>query len=201
MDFFLCFIPLFVAIDPIGILPSFIGLTQGLDRRALNRVVLQSVLTAIGVSLVFMTLGPPLLSYLGIEVGDFLIAGGALLFIISLRDMMSSRDPQVSRHPEDVGAVPIGVPLIAGPGLLTTTLVLAGQYGYLTTTAALLANLVLTAIFLFASRAITRVLGKNGAKTVGKIANLILAAIAVMLIRKGLVLVLAKTPQNFLFSY
>jgi multiple antibiotic resistance protein len=190
MTFFLCFIPMFVAVDPIGILPNFMALTGGLNRLQMRKVLSQSLLTALAVSVVFMVLGKWVLGYLGITVADFMIAGGALLFVFSLKDLTSSGAEERAPLDEGVGAVPIGVPLIAGPGLLTTLLVLVGQYGYLMVSVALTVNLALAGLCLVFSQALSRFLGKTGSRTVGKIANLLLAAIAVMFMRKGLVEIL-----------
>ena len=189
--FFICFIPLFVAVDPIGVIPNFIALTGGLDRSRLRKVLVQSMITAFAVSIVFMFVGQQLLGYLGITVADFMIAGGALLFVFSLKDLVSTGHEERASLDDGVGAVPIGVPLIAGPGLLTTTLVLVNQYGYLVVASALVANIVIAGLCLAFSQSISRFLGKTGTKTVGKIANLLLAAIAVMFMRKGLVEILA----------
>jgi len=191
MIFFLCFIPLFVAVDPIGILPNFMALTGGLDRRQMRKVLTQSLITAFAVSVAFMVLGQSVLGYLGITVADFMIAGGALLFVFSLKDLTSSGVENRAPLDDGVGAVPIGVPLIAGPGLLTTLLVLISQYGWLMVSAALIVNLVLAGLCLAFSQTLNRVLGRTGSRTVGKIANLLLAAIAVMFIRKGLVEILS----------
>lgn len=187
MTFFLCFIPLFVAVDPIGVLPNFMALTGGLNRVQMRRVLTQSVITALAVSLAFMFLGQSILGYLGITVADFMIAGGALLFVFSLKDLTASGELERVSADDGVGAVPIGVPLIAGPGLLTTLLVLVGQYGWLIVSVALVVNLVIAGLCLAFSQGISRVLGKTGSRTVGKIANLLLAAIAVMFMRKGVV--------------
>lgn len=191
MIFFLCFIPLFVAVDPIGILPNFMALTGGLDRKQMRKVLTQSLITAFAVSIAFMVLGQSILGYLGITVADFMIAGGALLFVFSLKDLISTGGEDRAPLDEGVGAVPIGVPLIAGPGLLTTLLVLVGQYGWLMVSVALTVNLILAGLCLAFSQALNKILGKTGSRTVGKIANLLLAAIAVMFMRKGLVEVLS----------
>ncbi len=188
--FFICFIPLFVAVDPIGVIPNFIALTGGMDRSRLRKVLVQSMITAFAVSVVFMFVGQQLLGYLGITVADFMIAGGALLFLFSLKDLMSTGSEERASLDDGVGAVPIGVPLIAGPGLLTTTLVLVNEYGYLVVAAALVANIVIAGICLAFSQSISRFLGTTGTKAVGKIANLLLAAIAVMFMRKGLIEIL-----------
>ncbi len=185
-EFWLCFIPLFVAVDAIGVLPIFLSLTEGLDPRRLRSVIRQSVVTASAAAIVFLAFGPSLLSFLSITVADFMIAGGILLLAISLVDLVTGEKRQRVADPDSLGAVPIGVPLITGPAVLATCILLATTHGKTVTAAAVLTNIVLAgAIFSFA-RPITRGLGRNGTRTLSKIASLLLAAIAVMLIRRGI---------------
>jgi len=108
--FWLCFVPLFVAVDAIGLLPLFLALTEGVKDRDLRRIILQSILTAAGVAIGFLVLGQAVLSLLGITVHDFMIAGGILLFGIAFSDILSSEKPQRAVDPESLGAVPLGVP-------------------------------------------------------------------------------------------
>ena len=94
-EFWVCFVPLFVAVDAVGVLPLFLSLTEGMDRARLRRVVIQSVITAAAVALAFLTFGPVLLRFLGITVPDFMIAGGVLLFAISLSDLLTKEHGHV----------------------------------------------------------------------------------------------------------
>ena len=109
-NFWLCFVPLFVAVDPIGILPLFLNLTEGIDAARRRRVILQSMMTASIVAVFFLLCGPALLSFLGITVQDFMIAGGLLLLAISLTNLLSGETRQRQMVAEEIGAVPIGVP-------------------------------------------------------------------------------------------
>ena len=186
--FWLCFVPLFVAVDAIGILPMYLSITEGLARRHLRKVLLQSVLTANVVALLFLFVGQATFRMLGITVADFMVAGGVLLFVIAMSDLVTARrlEKQAFPDPESVGAVPIGVPLMVGPAVLTTILILAEEYGRIPTVLATLSNLALGGLVFWGSRAIANLLGKAGTRTFSKIANLVLAAIAVMFIRKGI---------------
>ena len=184
-DFWLCFVPLFVAVDPIGILPLFLNLTEGIDAVRRRRVILQSMVTASVVAVFFLLCGPAFLAFLGITVQDFMIAGGLLLLAISLTGLLSGEARQRQMDSEEIGAVPIGVPLITGPGVLTTCILLAQTYGKPLTTLAALLNIALAGAALLAAERITRALGQAGTKTVSKIAGMLLAAISVMLIRRG----------------
>jgi multiple antibiotic resistance protein len=186
--FWLCFVPLFVAMDALGLLPLFITLTQGLDRARIRRVIFESVVTATAAALLFLFIGNSILSFLGITVADFMIAGGALLFVISLSDLIGSEKRRPEKDQDSVGAVPLGVPLIVGPGVLTATILLSSQYGTALTVAAIISNLAIVGIVFLLADSIIRVLGRAGTRTISKLANLILAAIGVMMVRKGVML-------------
>jgi len=184
--FWLCFVPLFVAVDAIGVLPMFMTLTKELDDSKIPRVIYQSVLTAVIVAFVFLLAGRALLNLLGITVADFMIAGGILLFVISISEMISTEKTMRQVDPESLGAVPIGVPLITGPAVLTTSIILLDAHGFFITSAAIFINIVIAGVIFFFSKYINSLLGKAGAKTFSKIASLLLASIAVMIIRKGI---------------
>ena len=184
--FWLCFVPLFVAVDAVGVLPIFFTLTEGFDKTALRRTIYMSVTTAMIVALSFLFLGKALIRFLGITISDFAIAGGILLFVISTNEMLSMNKRIRRIEPEVVGFVPIGVPLIAGPAVLTTILLLLNEYGMTMTVIATVLNVLIAGLVFMLSGVIIKIIGKNGARTVSRIANLLLAAIAVMMIRKGI---------------
>ena len=183
-DFLLCFVPLFVAVDAIGVLPVFLGLTERLSPAQRRRLIVQSVLTATAVAFVFVVGGSVLLRLLGITVADFMVAGGALLFVFSLTDLIAPHKAQALES-GSVGVVPIGVPLLAGPAVLTASVLLADQYGRAPVSAALVANMLLAGVVLALSGPINRALGTSGARVIQRVTLLLLAAIAVMTIRKG----------------
>lgn len=185
--FWLCFFPLFVAVDAIGVLPIFMTLTQDMDAKGVRRSIIQSVITATAVALVFLFLGTALLAYLGIQVADFMVAGGVLIFAIALSDMLRTIPANTALLDMDtLGAVPLGVPLIAGPAVLTTSLLLINAYGALPTAISVVVNILLAGAVFRLAPYIHNFLGKAGSRTVSKISNLLLAAIAVMMIRKGI---------------
>ena len=188
-EFWLCFVPLFIAVDSIGILPIYMSLTEGVEKRRLNKIILQSMATALAVALAFLIFGSFVLRFLNIGMADFMIAGGVLLFIISLKDLLSPEKTQqaITDH-ESLGAVPLGVPLIVGPGVLTTILLLTDQHGIFPTIAATVANILTAGVIFFLSHRIYRFLGRVGANIISKLSCLLLAAIAVMMIRKGIVM-------------
>lgn len=194
-NFWLCFVPLFVAVDAIGVLPLFVSLTEGMGTERRRKVLFQSVVTASIVAVSFLWFGPYLLEFLGISVQDFMIAGGLLLLVLSMNDILVGTKRRREADPDSLGAVPIGIPLITGPAVLTACILLTGMYGGWMTSAAAVVNISLAGVIFLVSDPVTRVLGKNGVKTVSKLASLLLAAIAVMLIRKGIMGFLALSGR------
>jgi multiple antibiotic resistance protein len=190
-DFLRCFVPLFIAVDAIGVLPIFLNLTEEMGRPQVKSVTLQSVGTAAAVALLFLALGRILLNYLGVSVADFLVAGGTLLFVLSLSDLLTAEKERRKVAIEAVGAVPLGVPLIAGPAVLTTGLLLLDTYGPVPTVAATVLNIGIAGVVFWYSRLINSVLGKTGSRILSKLASLLLAAIAVKMVRQGVVDILA----------
>ena len=182
--FWLCFLPLLVAVDAIGIVPLFIGLTEPVVPAQRQRILRQSVFTATAVALAFVFGGNALLRVLGVTVADFMVAGGALLFVFSLSDLIAPQ--RGSGVPADsLGAVPLGVPLLAGPAVLTTSMLLVDQYGRLPTAIAVIANMILAWVTLRFAELIHRLLGATGTRVIQRVMLLLLAAIAVMTVRKG----------------
>jgi multiple antibiotic resistance protein len=186
----LAFIPLFVAVDAIGVLPIFVSLTEGLESKEKNKIIVQSMLTAFLLAVSFILVGKLVFRLLGITIGDFMIAGGALLFCIAIIDLVNPTKQR--RMPsENLGAVPIGTPLIVGPAVLTTSLVIIPQYGLLPTMLSVIANILFAGLIFSSSLGLIRVLGEAGTKALSKIMSLLLAAIAVMLMRKGIMMFLS----------
>lgn len=182
----MAFIPVFVAVDAIGTLPIVTSLTEGLDEKQKDRIILQSMLTALCLSVGFVLVGKLVFRALGITMGDFMIAGGAILFCLAIIDIVNPIKRR--RMPDgDLGVVPLGTPLLAGPAVLTTSMLAVSEYGVLPTLISVVANILLAGLLFRFSLRLIKLLGKAGAKAMSKVSNLLLAAIAVMLIRKGLV--------------
>ena len=184
--FWLCFVPLFVAVDAFGALPFFATFTAKLHRPKIQRLIWQSMATATAVALLFLAVGRAVLRLLNITIADFMVGGGLLLFALSLHDLLSTQTERQRLDPESLGAVPLGVPLIVGPAVLTTVLLLMNEHGLFPTVIATVLNIFLAGVLFWFSDAILRGLGKAGIKTVSKVASLILASIAVMMVRKGI---------------
>jgi multiple antibiotic resistance protein len=181
------FIPLFVAIDPIGLAAIFLGLGQNIAPERRQKIADQAIWTGGLVALGFLFLGQSIFSALGISVGDFQIAGGLILFILAAKDLIQS-PAEPEKLPEDFGVVPLGMPLIAGPASITTLLVLAQNenIGVTVTLVALALNLLLVVLALHYSEWLGRKVGAVGMRAISKIVSMLLAAIAVSMIRGGL---------------
>lgn len=184
--FLLAFIPIFVAMDALGILPLYLGFTAHLKRRETRIVVTQSIVTAFLIGIVFLFLGRLIFKVLGVMVFDFKIAGGLVLLAIALRDILHY-EKTVKLPPDTMGAVPIGTPLVVGPAVLTTIIIMLDSYGASLTILSFVVNLMITWFVFLNAGAISNFLGKAGSKAISKIASLLLAAIAIMMMRKGIV--------------
>jgi multiple antibiotic resistance protein len=179
------FIPLFVAVDVVGIVPIYLSLTTGLGASDRRGVLRASLVVAGAVSVGFALLGKVIFVFLGITVSDFQIAGGLILLGVAGLDLLG-REPRGFAAGTDVGVVPLGVPIIAGPAVITTTMVLVDLYGPIVTILALVANFAIGGVVLAYARVVERVLGRVGARAASKIVSLLLAAIGVHWIRQGL---------------
>jgi len=179
------FIPIFIAIDVFAILPIFISLTIDMpDSR--KQIIRDSIFTALIVGLLFVALGEAIFKTLGITSDDFKIAGGLILVVLAISELI--RHEEESRKPAGrVGVVPIGVPLIVGPAVLTTILVLVDHYGIIPTILSLLLNLFIIWISFINAERIINLLGKGTIIGISRIMALLLASIAVMMIRLGII--------------
>jgi len=184
-QFLLSFIPIMVALDAPGTLPLYVGMTEGMDNQERKRIVRQSIITAFLVTVGFILVGRAIFNALGILVEDFMIAGGVVLLIIAIADVVRAGERKLERGPE-FGVVPLGTPLIAGPGTLTTALVLVGTTGYLPVILSLIVNLIIAWIMFAQADRIIRFIGLSGSRAFAKVASLILAAFAVKMIRSGI---------------
>ena len=185
-DFWLAFVPLFVAVDAIGVLPLFLSMTRSMEPRDVHRIVVRSIATAAAFALFFAVAGPAALKLLGITVLDFMVAGGLLLLALALRELLAEKEPQHRTDLMGLGVVPLGVPLVTGPAVLTTSILLVDQYGLPVTGVAIAANMLLAGLVFRFGGAIRHLLGGTGTSILSKVANLFLAAIGVMLVRRGI---------------
>ena len=183
--FLQAFIPLFIAIDPIGLAAIFLSLGSGVPIDIRRKIARQAAMTGGAVALLFLFLGQTIFTALGITVSDFQIAGGLILFVIAARELLHSAAEEPPKLADDFGVVPLGMPLIAGPASITTLLLLAQTLGVLVTLAALAVNLVLVVLAFAYSGKIGALIGSTGMRAISKIVSLLLAAIAVNMVRRG----------------
>ena len=184
-QFALSFTAVFVALDIIGTVPLYLSMTHHLSEAQRRRVVNSSMWVALVVAIVFVFSGEYIFRFLGIRIFDFKMAGGIVLLLVSLADLVGT--PEVkNRASGSSGIVPLAVPLITGPGVLTTLILQINASGHAMTLGALMLNYFLAWVILRNSQYVTRILGKDGTVVISKIAALLLAAIAVAMIRTGL---------------
>jgi multiple antibiotic resistance protein len=184
-SFIQAFIPLFIAIDPIGLAAIFLALGSGVPSETRRKIARQAAWTGGGVALLFLFLGQSIFSALGITVNDFQIAGGLILFMLAARDLLHSAAEVPPKLVDDFGVVPLGMPLIAGPASITTLILLAQTLGVAVTLAALAVNLLLVVLAFAYSEKIGSWIGSMGMRAISKIISLLLAAIAVNMVRRG----------------
>ena len=185
--FLQAFIPLFVAIDPVGLAAIFLALGKDVAPARRQKIARQATLTGGLVALGFLFLGQSVFKAVGISVSDFQIAGGLIIFILAAKELIQPAGLPASL-PEDFGVVPLGMPLIAGPASITTLLVLAETktIGLAITLAALAVNLVLVILAFAYSDWLGRKIRATGMRAISKIVSMLLAAIAVNMIRRGI---------------
>ena len=193
------FIILFVVVDPVGLAPIFAALTHGDTPAERRKTALKGTVIAGMIMLVFALFGDGLLRALGIGMPAFQMAGGALLFLLAV-EMVFARhsglrsttdsEQKEAEHKKDISVFPLAVPLIAGPGALTTVLLMVGRHDgdwrimTIVLAVALLVLLVTLIALLFAAR-IMKVLGETGANVVTRVLGIVLAALAVQFILDG----------------
>jgi multiple antibiotic resistance protein len=187
--YILTFIPIFVAVDAIGNIPLFISLVEGANKKERRKAITESVTTATVVAILFMLIGKWVLRIIGISIPDFQIAGGVLLFVISMRLLLpgASKALLSNGHDKDVGVFPLGTPLITGPAVLTTTLMMLDSFGIMPTFVSLVINMVIVWITLAKANLIMNLMGAGGTRAFSKIMYILLAAIGVMMVRRGIV--------------
>ena len=194
------FIVLSVVIDPIGVTPVFGALTRGGGEAYRRRMAVKGTVLAALILLIFALMGDWLLTTLGIGLPAFKIAGGLLLFLIAI-DMVFARhsggrsttgaEEQEARAKEDISVFPLAFPLIAGPGALTTILLMVGEahghaLDFLAMVAVLLVVLAVALLCLLGAGRLMKLLGETGANVVDRLFGVILAALAVQFVIDGI---------------
>ncbi len=183
--FLLSFIPLFVAFDVLGLLPIYIKFTAHMDKKTMVKHLRDSLLTAFIISLLFVIGGNRVMAYLGISMRDFLIAGGIVIFLTAIKDLILGHQAPATES-EYFGVVPLGIPLLAGPAVLATSVIIWNEYPFYYYLISLLLNILICWVVLYFSGFILKVLGRRVVEALSKVFSLMIASIAIMFIRKGI---------------
>ena len=180
-------VALFVVIDPIGSVPLFIALTKGMGSSDRKRVSTSAIITAASLLVVFAVAGTQILSLFGITIFSFMIAGGVLLFIVSVELLTHGvwRFGQAGSI-EDSGVVPLAFPLLAGPGAITSVIISFQSYGIVITMLSIAIVIGITYVVLLMINPIYRFLGRRGSTIVTRVFAVFIAAIAVQYIIQGI---------------
>jgi multiple antibiotic resistance protein len=189
------FATLFVVIDPPGLVPMFIALTQGMGPDQRRTIALRGCVIAAVMLTVFALLGEAVLGFIGISMSAFRIAGGLLLFLTAL-DMLFERRTQrrEGQHADpdhDPSVFPLATPLIAGPGAIASMILLVGQSGpgwtgTIAVISLMLAMVAVTYLFLLASPPLERMLGRTGTIVITRLLGMLLAALSVQFVIDGI---------------
>ena len=179
-------IALFIIVDPLGNIPIFVGLTENVPEAQRKKVYNTAVIVGTILLLVFAFTGEYILKIFGLSIYSFEIAGGILLLIIAIRILISGTHEDVE-SPESLGAVPIAIPLLVGPGAITTTIFNLQTYGTLIAILAVLVVLSVTWVILRYIGRIYKFLGKTGSLVIARVMALLIAGIAIQYILDGII--------------
>jgi len=178
-------IALFIIVDPFGNIPIFMGITGNLPDDQRKKVYNTAVLVGFALLLIFAFTGQEIFSLFGLSIYSFEVAGGILLLIIAIRILITGSMHENVESPESLGAVPIAMPLLVGPGAITTTILDLQAYGILIALIAVLIVLSLTWVILRYINNVYNFLGKTGSIVIARVMALLIAAIAVQYILTG----------------
>jgi multiple antibiotic resistance protein len=176
---------LFLVVDPFGSIPLFMGLTEKMTKIERRKVFNTATLVSVILLLAFAFAGQQILSIFGVSLFSFEIAGGILLLIIAVKILISGSLEDMSSSPESMGAVPIAMPLLVGPGAITTTILNLQSYGIAITARSVLIVLLLTWFILKYVDLVYRFLGKTGAIVIARVMALLIGAIAIQYLLLG----------------
>ncbi len=189
------FIPLFAVIDPFAALPLYMSLTAGLSEGQRRRIVKEASITAIVLLIFFEYLGIYILDFMGISIEALMIAGGLLMLMVSIEmvkegDKPRSTNKKTALHEEtgDVGIVPLGTPMLAGPGAISLVIILMGKYPgeSVSIAVSIISIVLLTSLIFLGANYISRIMGEKGARAFTRVMGLLVAAFAVQYILDGI---------------
>ncbi|MFA6888480.1 MAG: MarC family protein [Candidatus Woesearchaeota archaeon] len=179
LDFVKAFFALFVVMDAIGNIPIFALLEQKCSLKKQSHDITSAIYVAGALLLAFLFFGSAILLFFGITITSFKIAGGIILGILGIKLVLGIKFREKRAEEYEVAIVPLATPLITGPGVITTVIILVNQYGYIVTLVVSLLNLLITWFALRHANLLLKYIGKQGADAMTKIMGLILAAMGV----------------------
>jgi multiple antibiotic resistance protein len=179
-------IALFVVINPIGIIPLFANITQKMQKKERNMVIRTTVITAAALLMIFAAVGTQILSIFGITISSFMIAGGILLFVVSIELLTHGGWRFGGTVSDESGVVPLAFPLLAGPGAITAVILSYQTVGLTITMLSIAIVIGITYAVFYLSGTIYRILGRRGSLIVTRIFAVLIAAIAVQYVVDGL---------------
>ncbi len=184
--FLSAFVLLFSVLNVVGSAPIFLTLTGGLKRDR-RKIATYSVIIAMIILLIFAYVGLAVFQFLGITINDFKIAGGIILFIVAFQQLMGKFAVTTTPAAEEIAAFPIATPLLAGPGAISTVIIISSPpFTPILATLVILLNCLIAWVALIRSEMIYSILGSTGAKVLTRIMGLLIAAIAISFIRAGI---------------
>ncbi len=195
-EFLLIFIPMFVVIDPFGVMPIYLVMTSSMDRAAKLKTLRYSIVFATALLLAFALVGKAVLDYLSVSIDALMITGGLLLLVIGVTMLYEGDTPRsrrkgveeaeaVPQEPEDVAFVPLGTPMIAGPGAISVVIILTGTGDIPLVILSLLAIMVISAAILWQVGLVYKLIGNAGTRALTRVMGLITSAYAVQMIFDG----------------
>ena len=198
------FLPLFVAINIPGILPLYIGMTETFTAHDRRQLLIRALLAALVLAVLMLFAGQVIFDTLGITLNDLRVGGGIILLVIAVTDLAfgdtknrrggkkeERKKVEEASETVDLPVVPLGIPLIIGPGAITTILVTDGQFGWEVTLLSITLNMLLVFVVFTFGPGLLRLFGPGTSKAIAKVASLFLAAISVAMIRAGITGMLA----------
>ena len=179
-------ISLFAVINPIGTIPLFASITQKMQKNERDRVLKTTVITASALLMIFAVAGTQILSIFGITISSFMIAGGILLFVVSIELLTHGGWRFGGTVSDESGVVPLAFPLLAGPGAITTVILSFQMSGLMVTILSIAIVIGITYVVFFLTGTIYRILGRRGSLIITRIFAVLVAAIAVQYVVDGL---------------
>lgn len=179
-------ISLFAVINPIGTIPLFASITQKMQKNERDRVLKTTVVTAGALLMIFAVAGTQILSIFGITISSFMIAGGILLFVVSIELLTHGGWRFGGTVSDESGVVPLAFPLLAGPGAITTVILSFQMSGLMVTVLSIAIVIGITYVVFFLTGTIYRILGRRGSLIITRIFAVLVAAIAVQYVVDGL---------------